>query len=304
MDTSLVAASRRQVLRVVLLQHRPAQQPDRVVLHRRDGRRRASCRSARSATAGSRSSRRTIPGAMVQYAEECRTLGIPFIFDPGQQCARMSGDELRDGITGAAIVIVNDYELELLRQKTGLSEEGHPGVARRRSSSRAASTDRRSSRATAASTFPRCTPHRIVDPTGVGDAYRGGLMKGHRARAAVRGRRAMGSVAATYALEHLGGQSHSYTWDEFTARYEEHFGALRGRCRPDRARPGRPCDRPGRDRPLIVLATVLSYAAGLGHRRPAAPADPQHARELSVHGPRAPARAIFVSPSRACCSGR
>src|SRR4051794_21923051 len=63
------------------------------------------------------------PGAMVQYAEECRTLGIPFIFDPGQQCARMSGDELRDGITGATIVIVNDYELELLRQKTGLGEK-------------------------------------------------------------------------------------------------------------------------------------------------------------------------------------
>src|SRR3954469_12558790 len=63
------------------------------------------------------------PGAMVQYAEECRTLGINFIFDPGQQCARMSGDELRTGITGAAIVIVNDYELELLRQKTGLGEE-------------------------------------------------------------------------------------------------------------------------------------------------------------------------------------
>src|SRR5207237_782561 len=62
------------------------------------------------------------PGAMVQYAEECRTLAIPYIFDPGQQCARMSGDDLRDGVSGAAIVIVNDYELELLRQKTGLSE--------------------------------------------------------------------------------------------------------------------------------------------------------------------------------------
>src|SRR3954447_4851308 len=63
------------------------------------------------------------PGAMVQYAEECRTLAIRSIFDPGQQCARMSGDELREGLRGAAIVIVNDYELELLRQKTGLSED-------------------------------------------------------------------------------------------------------------------------------------------------------------------------------------
>ena len=63
------------------------------------------------------------PGAMVQYADECRALHIPFIFDPGQQCARMEGDQLRDGITGASIVIVNDYELELLRQKTAMSEK-------------------------------------------------------------------------------------------------------------------------------------------------------------------------------------
>jgi len=47
------------------------------------------------------------PGAMLQYAEECRALGIPYIWDPGQQCARMSGDELKDGAAGAAIVISN-----------------------------------------------------------------------------------------------------------------------------------------------------------------------------------------------------
>src|SRR5438477_1223404 len=63
------------------------------------------------------------PGAMVQYAEECRTLGIPFIWDPGQQCARMNGDELRAGLSGATIVISNDYEFELIRQKTGMDEE-------------------------------------------------------------------------------------------------------------------------------------------------------------------------------------
>ena len=63
------------------------------------------------------------PGAMLQYADECRTLGIPFIWDPGQQCARMAGDELRDGMAGATIVISNDYEFELIRQKTGLDEE-------------------------------------------------------------------------------------------------------------------------------------------------------------------------------------
>src|SRR5678816_2219612 len=64
------------------------------------------------------------PAAMTQYGEECRALGLRFIFDPGQQCARMSGEELADGIRGAAMVICNDYEMELVRQKTGLDEAG------------------------------------------------------------------------------------------------------------------------------------------------------------------------------------
>src|SRR6476659_1697412 len=63
------------------------------------------------------------PGAMLQYADECRTLGIPFIWDPGQQCARMSGEELVQGLAGAAVVICNDYEFELIRQKTAFDED-------------------------------------------------------------------------------------------------------------------------------------------------------------------------------------
>jgi len=165
------------------------------------------------------------PGAMVQYAEECRTLGLPFIFDPGQQCARMSGDELRDGITGASIVIVNDYELELLRQKTGLGEPeileqaATLVITRGENGSSVLSGDGRVD-------VPAVTPSRIVDPTGVGDAYRGGLMKGLAIGLPCETAAHLGSVAATYALEHLGGQSHSYTWQEFNIRYEEHFGPL------------------------------------------------------------------------------
>jgi adenosine kinase len=73
---------------------------------------------------------------------------------------------------------------------------------------------------------PAVTPQRIADPTGVGDAYRGGFMKGlvHRADPVVCGR--LGSVAAAFALEHLGGQSHAYTWQEFETRYSSHFGPL------------------------------------------------------------------------------
>jgi adenosine kinase len=168
------------------------------------------------------------PGAMVQYAEECRTLGIPFIFDPGQQCARMSGEELRDGVTGATMVIVNDYELELLRQKTGLSERELTTIAGALIVTRG---EQGSSIITAdgSADVPAVVPRRIVDPTGVGDAYRGGLMKGIALGLPYDVAARFGSVAATYALEHMGGQSHAYTWGEFKGRYEEHFGPMPSR---------------------------------------------------------------------------
>jgi len=165
------------------------------------------------------------PRAMVQYAEECRVLGIPFIFDPGQQCARMEGSELREGITGATIVIVNDYELELLRQKTGMSESDILVVAKTLIVTRG---EHGSSIMTADGqvNVPAVTPARIVDPTGVGDAFRGGLMRGIALGLSYEDSARMGSVAATYALEHMGGLSHAYTWEEFKARYREHFGEL------------------------------------------------------------------------------
>jgi adenosine kinase len=162
------------------------------------------------------------PAAMVQYAEECRTLGIPYIFDPGQQCTSMTGDELREGLVGATIAICNDYEFELLKQKTGLGE------AEILNRSEALIVTRGENGSSVITRIGRTdvravTPSRIVDPTGVGDAFRGGLLKGIALGAPYPVAAQIGSVAATYALEHLGGQSHSYTWAEFKARYEAHF---------------------------------------------------------------------------------
>jgi adenosine kinase len=164
------------------------------------------------------------PAAMLQYTEECRTLGIPFISDPGQQCARMNGSELRDSIVGAAIVVCNDYELELIRQKTGmgeaeiLSEAGILVVTRGEHGCTILTAEDRIE-------VPAVAPHRIVDPTGVGDAFRAGFMKGLALDASLETCGRLGSVAATYALEHLGGSNHAFTWEEFVGRYEENFGA-------------------------------------------------------------------------------
>ena len=165
------------------------------------------------------------PEAMVQYADECRTLGIRAIFDPGQQCARMSGEQLRQGVVGSTIVMCNDYEFELLKQKTGLDEDQILArsealiVTRGEGGSTVMTRDGRRN-------VPAVPPRRIVDPTGVGDAFRGGLMKGLALGLDYATAAQMGSVAATYALEHLGGQSHAFTWDEFKERYQARFGPL------------------------------------------------------------------------------
>jgi adenosine kinase len=165
------------------------------------------------------------PRAMTQYAEECRALGIDFMFDPGQQCARMSGPELADGIAGASIVICNDYEFELLKDKTGLDVDGILDVAamvvvtRGEHGSSVLARD-------GSIDVPAVSPTRIVDPTGVGDAFRAGFLKGLAQGATPVVCARIGSVAATYALEHLGGQSHAYTVAEFEQRYRTHFGSV------------------------------------------------------------------------------
>lgn len=165
------------------------------------------------------------PGAMVQYADECRTLGMRFVWDPGQQCARMSGDELAEGIAGAEIVVCNDYEFELIRQKTGLGEadvlQRAAGLVITRGAD-GSSVHVGDARFDVSAVAPR----RMVDPTGVGDAFRGGLLKGMARGADYQTCAQLGSVAATFALEHLGGQSHAYTWSEFKDRYEGQYGPL------------------------------------------------------------------------------
>lgn len=166
------------------------------------------------------------PDAMVQYAEECSALGLRYIWDPGQQCARMDGAQLAKGVTGAFMVIVNDYEMELLRQKTGLAEPdilGQATILVVTKGEKGSTVHTRDGQVD----VPAVTPDRIEDPTGVGDAYRGGFMKGLAIGASYETCARIGSVAATYALEHLGGTSHAYSWADFEKRYTTHFGPLR-----------------------------------------------------------------------------
>lgn len=165
------------------------------------------------------------PAAMVQYAGECRSLGIPFIFDPSQQVARMTAEDLREGLSGAEILISNEYEFEIIREKTGLDEAA---VLERVKALVVTRGEKGASIVLPGCRheIPAVAPRQIADPTGVGDAFRGGFMKGMAMGAPLEVSGRIGSVAAAYALEHVGGTSHSYTRAEFAARYGENFGPI------------------------------------------------------------------------------
>lgn len=169
------------------------------------------------------------PEAMVKYAAECRELGIPYLYDPSQQIIRLSGDELRTGLEGCALLVVNEYEFEMLREKTGLSAEAIRSAPARACVVTLGAEGAHIWAKGTLHAIPPVPPQRTDDPTGVGDAYRAGLIKGLALHLPwdLAGR--MGALAATYVLERPGPQSHHYTPAEFVARFREHFddeGAL------------------------------------------------------------------------------
>ena len=163
------------------------------------------------------------PEAMRRYVRECAELNLPLMYDPSQQIVRLEGTDLVEGIEVADIVICNDYEYTLIKHKTGLPDAdlvARAGVLVVTEGERGSSIYVEGRRIT----IPPAPPQRVVDPTGVGDAYRAGLIAG-RLRGfswEIAGR--LGSLAATYVLEHAGPQEHTYTLDDFISRYVQTFG--------------------------------------------------------------------------------
>jgi adenosine kinase len=168
------------------------------------------------------------PPAMAAHAAFCRERDIPFLYDPSQQVTRLSGAEMEEGIRGAAILIVNDYESGILMQKTGKTREDIERMV-----PVLIITHGPDGSAIHAPLGGGRIIHHVpaakvegeaLDPTGVGDAYRAGLLRGLRIGAPwpVAGR--IGSVAAVYCLEHQGPQPPRYAPEAFRARYVRNYG--------------------------------------------------------------------------------
>lgn len=162
------------------------------------------------------------PAAMGLYVVECLELGIPYAYDVSWQLARLSPDEIEAGVRGCLMLLVNDYEMGLITSKTGIAEvdprlQGKTVVVTRGQKGSTIYAD------DWCCDIPVVPLERDAEPTGAGDAYRGGFLRGWEAGWPLEVCGRMGALAATYCLESDGSQNHSYTRAEFVARFRLHF---------------------------------------------------------------------------------
>ena len=164
------------------------------------------------------------PVAMQRHTQECRQFGYPFVADPSQQLARMSGEEIRGLIDGAAYLFTNEYEKDLLESKTGLSDEdvldrvgirvttlGKEGVAI-------------TGRDIDPIRVPVAREIHAYDPTGVGDGFRAGFFAARSWGLPLERSAQVGALLATLVLETVGTQEYTITPAEFVKRLGESFG--------------------------------------------------------------------------------
>ena len=159
---------------------------------------------------------------MIGYCNYYKTAGISHIVDPGQQIPWLSGEQLDQMITGSTMFISSDYELEMVKKATGFdigdlqerteiiittfAEEGSLVLSRDKEEK-----------------IPVVTADEVKDPTGAGDAYRAGLIKGMVMKKDITTSAKMGATCASFCVEYNGTQEHRFTIDAFWDRYNQAF---------------------------------------------------------------------------------
>ncbi len=162
------------------------------------------------------------PSDMQILPEHYRSHNIPYFYDPAQQIPTLSAGDLQNGITGAAALFGNDYELGLIIEKTGWDEKtlltktpvivttfGENGsrVLTKEGEMRIGSVPK----------------SEVVDPTGAGDAYRAGYIAGFLHALPLDACIKLGSTVAAYAVEKYGTQNHKFTKEELATRYKDAY---------------------------------------------------------------------------------
>lgn len=165
------------------------------------------------------------PEAMFLYTEECRALGLAFAADPSQQLARLSGEEIRKLIDGATYLFTNDYEWDLLLQKSGWSEaEVMRQIQLRVTTLGEKGVDLVGRDGTFVHVDVVPETHK-EDPTGIGDAFRAGFLTGRDAGLSLERSAQLASLVATLVLEAPGPQEWSWDKDSAVKRLSDAYGA-------------------------------------------------------------------------------
>jgi adenosine kinase len=160
---------------------------------------------------------------MLQHAREFYEAGIPWVFDPGQGMPMFSGDELLRFVAQADYVTVNDYEAQLLQDKTGkkieeLAKGKRAFIITRGGEGSIIYTGGKEI------IIPCAKPTALLDPTGCGDAYRAGLLHGIQQGWDWETTGRLASLLGTIKIASRGGQNHAPTRDELKALFQQHFG--------------------------------------------------------------------------------
>jgi adenosine kinase len=164
------------------------------------------------------------PAAMIRHTQECRDRGYAFVADPSQQLARMSGTEVRTLIDGAAYLLTNDYEKDLLESKSGYSDADVLSRVGIRVTTLGKHGVRITGRDIDTVEVPIAKEVQAYDPTGVGDGFRAGFFSALSWGLGLERAAQVGSMLATLVLETVGTQEYVVSPDEFSKRLAVSYG--------------------------------------------------------------------------------
>ncbi|MDO8618962.1 MAG: carbohydrate kinase family protein [Candidatus Daviesbacteria bacterium] len=162
------------------------------------------------------------PKAMINITKQCRKLKIPYLYDPGMQLPSLKDDELKQGITGAKILIGNDYEIGLIKSRLKLDSQDllkQVDILITTLGEKGSLIETENSSIKIAPGKPRV----VDDPTGAGDAYRAGFIAGLTRGFDLKTCGQMGSIASCFAVEKYGTTNHTFTTAQFCKRYQQTF---------------------------------------------------------------------------------
>lgn len=165
------------------------------------------------------------PEAMRRQVQECKDWGLRMCYDVGQQATNLPGEDIQHGIDAAEILILNEYEMGIVSDKTGLSladiKAKVPIVITTlgKNGSRIEGTNLEHPIQVGIA-----QPKTVVDPTGAGDAFRSGFLYGYARGWQLKICAQLGAVCSAYAIETAGTQGHSFDLGTVTKRYEQAFG--------------------------------------------------------------------------------